>query len=341
MQETKRHRHAIDGRGIALVLATIALLIGMLYYAVCRQAPLSPLLHHLLGGAFEFTTPLDTKASLNWFPSLVHAFATMVFFQALVPCTGVYRHLCNGALLVSLLALELSVGTVAAGDLLAVLAGYALARYVAHHLLREARASAVGFSAPQSRLSRMLRTRSLAGCLVIGTSALLAAGSYSGTGYSECARYDESNYCIEYKRPAVPVYMSYQELRNAIVMEAPRSPDRLGRVYLYRNFIFLNEINQGLHVVDNSNPAAPINRAFIRIPGNTEVAIRDDYLYANSYVDLVTLSVTDTGSMEVVSRQEDIFPYDAVQNIPYNISLSRVDIDPSQGVIVAYQLSEE
>ena len=43
---------------------------------------------------------------------------------------------------------------------------------------------------------------------VVALSGLLAAGSYP-TGYDEeCAQYDGGN-CVEYKRPAVPIYMSY------------------------------------------------------------------------------------------------------------------------------------
>lgn len=342
MQKSKRRWRDNNGRAIALLLASTALLAGVLYYALYRQAPLSPLLYRVWGGALEFTTPFDTNATLNWFPSLVHAFATVVFFHVLVPCSGLIRRYCNLGLLCALIALEWGVGTVATGDLLALLAGYALALFVINRLIVGAPAASLFSLRAQARWPNMLRSRSLAGCLVAGSSAFLAAGSYYGYGYSgECAYYDDSGYCTEYKRPAVPVYMSYQELRNSIVMEAPRDPDRLGRVYLYRDFIFLNEINQGLHVVDNSDPSAPINRAFIKIPGNTEVAIRNDYLYADSYVDLVTLSLTDTGNIQVVNRQENIFPYDPTQSIPYNVKLSRMDIDASKGVIVAYQLSGE
>jgi len=169
-------------------------------------------------------------------------------------------------------------------------------------------------------------------------SGLLAAGSYEGGFYEECAQYD-GNICVEFKRPAVPIYMSYQRLRESVQVEAARPPDRLGRVYLYQNYVFLNEQNEGIHIIDNTDPTLPVNLGFIRIPGNTDIAMRDNYLFADSYVDLVTLDMNNPANIQVVNRQENLFPYDAFQNIPNNVSFSRSDINGALGVVVSYQLS--
>jgi len=75
---------------------------------------------------------------------------------------------------------------------------------------------------------------------------------------------------------------------------------------------------------------------FIEIPGNTEVAIREDNLYADSYIDLVTIDVSDIVNIREIARSEDSFPYNARQNIPGNINLVGA-IDSSRGVVVGYQ----
>ena len=90
-----------------------------------------------------------------------------------------------------------------------------------------------------------------------------------------------------------PVYMSYQELRGAVSYEAPRELEEVGRIYLYNDYFFLNQRNAGIHVFDNSDPSAPVNMGFVNIPGNTELAIRSNQLYADSYVDLVTLDISN------------------------------------------------
>ena len=136
---------------------------------------------------------------------------------------------------------------------------------------------------------------------------------------------------------ATPVYMSYEELRSAVAVEPARELETIGRVYLYRGFILLNESNKGIHVLDNSDPAAPVNRAFISVPGNTELAICNNYLHADSYIDLVTIDLNSALTVQEVDRERDVFPFDAYQNIPDGISFSSSDIDPTRGVIVDYE----
>jgi len=65
--------------------------------------------------------------------------------------------------------------------------------------------------------------------------------------------------------------------------------------------------------------------------------VKDDYLYADSYVDLVTLNLADTDNITEVAREQDIFPYDAFQNIPYNVDFDFGVVDRSNGVVVGYK----
>lgn len=134
-----------------------------------------------------------------------------------------------------------------------------------------------------------------------------------------------------------PVYLSYTDLRNSIAVLPARTLDSIGRIYLYNNYFFLNEKNIGIHIFDNSDPFNPRNAGFIYIPGNTEVSIRDSYLYADSYIDLVTLDLNNLADIQVVDREEGVFPWDAHQNVPDDTNFSFDDLDESLGVVVGYE----
>jgi hypothetical protein len=104
-----------------------------------------------------------------------------------------------------------------------------------------------------------------------------------------------------------PVYMTSQELTDVRTMPA-QALEKPGKIYFYNNYIFVNERNQGIHIIDNSNPSAPNNVAFVNIPGNRDMAVQGNFLYADNGDDLVTLDITDPMNVTEVSRQQDAFP---------------------------------
>lgn len=169
-------------------------------------------------------------------------------------------------------------------------------------------------------------------------SATLATGTsaYEPTDADNCLERDENNTCISRSSLANPVYMSYADLRSAVRMTEPRALESVSRIYLYESMLFINDRNKGIHIIDNRFPATPTQIGFIEIPGNTELSIRDDNLYADSYIDLVTLDLSDINNITEIARQENIFPYNARQNIPNNIRLTS-DIDSMLGVVVGHQ----
>ena len=170
-------------------------------------------------------------------------------------------------------------------------------------------------------------------------TATLATGTSAYEPYSSegsCIEFDVNGVCIERKQDRQARYLSYAELRNAIKVSEPRALTTVSRIYLYNNFLFANEMNEGIHIIDNTDPRAPQRIAFIEIPGNTEIGIRNDNLYADSYIDLVTLDVSDLNNITEIAREESIFPYNSRQNIPGNINLTG-QIDRTRGVVVGYQ----
>lgn len=104
-----------------------------------------------------------------------------------------------------------------------------------------------------------------------------------------------------------PVYMDIADLRKAVKSEAPHTIQQPGKIYLFGQYIFLNEVNKGIHIIDNTSPATPKIIAFVNIPGNVDMAVRGNILYADSYRDLVTLDISNPAAIKETKRLEDVF----------------------------------
>ncbi|HNU78516.1 MAG: hypothetical protein WBK43_04355 [Prolixibacteraceae bacterium] len=118
-----------------------------------------------------------------------------------------------------------------------------------------------------------------------------------------------SGFDIEPASEYEPVFMLRSEMEKGIRLEGPRDIRNPGKIYLKDDLIFINEKYLGIHVIDNTDPAEPENFAFIRIDGCIDMAMKDQVLYADNAVDLISLALSPqmTG-VEVTSRLKDVFP---------------------------------
>ncbi len=134
--------------------------------------------------------------------------------------------------------------------------------------------------------------------LLFLAAALIATFAFSGCLKDKCSR------TVTYIR-VEPVYKTLEEIHDGTaVKEAPRELKNPGQLYYYNNTIFVVEKREGIHVIDNSNPSNPVNKAFIKIDGNEDLSIKDGLLYANTYIDLL---VIDLQNYQVVGRAESAF----------------------------------
>ena len=92
---------------------------------------------------------------------------------------------------------------------------------------------------------------------------------------------------------------------NGKPAQALESP---GKIYIYGDYLFINEINKGVHVIDNSNPSNPVNKSFINIPGNVDIAVKGNILFADIYTDLLTLDISNPLATRVTSVTSNVFP---------------------------------
>jgi len=105
-----------------------------------------------------------------------------------------------------------------------------------------------------------------------------------------------------------PVYKTVAEVRAGIKSDAAVPVKNPGKIFVSGNYIFLNEIDKGVHIIDNTNPAVPINKYFVSIPGNLDLAVKGSILYADNYRDLVTLDIGNPANVQVKKITEKIFP---------------------------------
>lgn len=106
----------------------------------------------------------------------------------------------------------------------------------------------------------------------------------------------------------MPIYKTTADVRANIKSNQPHQIERPGKLFIKGDYIFLNEIDKGIHIINNSDPASPKNVAFIDIPGNMDLAVKGNILYADLYTDLVTLDITSPLQVTVKSIIDNAFP---------------------------------
>lgn len=104
-----------------------------------------------------------------------------------------------------------------------------------------------------------------------------------------------------------PVYKRIEEMRIPAAYVASKTLTTPGKIFYYKGYLLVNEMHEGIHVIDNRNPEAPENVGFIELPGNLDMAVNNDILYADSYLDLVAIDITNPIAPVEVNRVQDVF----------------------------------
>lgn len=138
----------------------------------------------------------------------------------------------------------------------------------------------------------------------------------------------------------VPIYMSYEELRAADAVESSSAQalENPGKIYVYNDYLLINESRKGIHVIDNSNPSSPQKISFIMIPGNVDISVKSNILYADSYTDLLAIDISDPSQIILTSRTHDAFTqaYYPAPDPRYPIA----KLDPEKGVVIGWKVEE-
>lgn len=150
---------------------------------------------------------------------------------------------------------------------------------------------------------------------------------------------DDANY--ELVTVAIPEVMSKSEFRKSVSIDEPQTINEPGKIYAYSNYIFVNDVNKGVHVIDNTDPKFPNHIKYINIPGNEDISIKDNFLYADSATDLVVFDISDINNISIKERLEDVF---SVYDFQIPVDAQSADwssVNYETDIVVGWTLKEE
>jgi hypothetical protein len=105
-----------------------------------------------------------------------------------------------------------------------------------------------------------------------------------------------------------PVVVSRNDLEKLIQFTSPRDINYPERIFTRDQYIIISERDKGIHIIDNTNPSAPVNLGFIVVPACREVAIKGNIIYAQNATDLIAIDALNFSSPVVTSRISEVFP---------------------------------
>lgn len=110
-------------------------------------------------------------------------------------------------------------------------------------------------------------------------------------------------------RIASPISWTVESIRAGIRTLPPRDLVNPAKIYTKDNYLFISEAKKGVHILDNSNPSNPVKVSFIEIPGVVDMAVRNNTLYVDSYMDLVAIDISNPLNIKEVGRVKNTFAY--------------------------------
>lgn len=126
-----------------------------------------------------------------------------------------------------------------------------------------------------------------------------------------------------------PVYMTQEAFENAVEVLPAQELVNPGKIYVKDNYLFVNEVGKGLHIMDYKNPESPENLAFLRVPGNFDIAVNCDKLYLDSSMDLLVFSLNNPTQPRLVNRVKNA--------LPHILEYRGYVADPNEGVVVLWE----
>ncbi len=156
--------------------------------------------------------------------------------------------------------------------------------------------------------------------------------SLSALTFQSCLK-DKCTSSITYTRYD-PVYKTLEEVHSGTaVREAPRELKEPGQINYFDSKMFIVEKAEGVHVINNADPSNPVNTEFIAVPGITDLAIKDGYLFVNSFVDLL---VIDLNTYTVVGRTENM-----LQPLYWDVANGQILVDYKETLVTEEMSCDE
>ena len=128
-----------------------------------------------------------------------------------------------------------------------------------------------------------------------------------------------------------PIYED-SEVAHKISVSPTKDIENPANIFTYLDYLIVNIKEEGFHVIDNTNPSAPVNEYFVNIPGNTNVAIKDGMLFADNFDDIIAFTIED-GEVSIKQRLQG-----AIASVPpKDWGVQFECVDESKGTVVGWE----
>ncbi len=154
--------------------------------------------------------------------------------------------------------------------------------------------------------------------------------------FTSCEKDDTEG---EFYNVAVPIVKPIEEFRAMVKISEPRAISEAGKIYTYGDYVFINDDQKGVHIIDNTDHRNPVKIKFLEIPLNTDIAVKDNMLFANSAMDLVVFDLSDMNNIKEEERMKNVFP-NHNSRIPANATFVDSDNFNSETEVVMGYLME-
>jgi hypothetical protein len=151
-----------------------------------------------------------------------------------------------------------------------------------------------------------------------------------------------SDQSISYRESGyIPVLMSRAELEKSIRYADPRALTQIGKIYTKDDYIFISQKYKGIHVIDNHDPANPVNAGFIVVPGCLDMSIKLNTMYVDNATDLIAVDLSTIPDLKVTGRIQNVFPELLPPDLTYLPDAYKAANRPENTVIVEWRKSDE
>ncbi len=138
-----------------------------------------------------------------------------------------------------------------------------------------------------------------------------------------------------------PIFMSASEFRSSVaVKDQPQAIKQQGKIVFFNNYLYISEPGKGIHIIDNRDPKSPKNIAFIELLGNADMHVRNNLLYADSFIDLVWFDISNPVKPVLKGRKEEVFPQ-ALPPIDNQYGYDYFPNNREKGVVVGWKVVEK
>lgn len=129
-----------------------------------------------------------------------------------------------------------------------------------------------------------------------------------------------------------PIYINKTAFTTVESVSA-KSFSKVGKIFKLGNRIYITDIGTGVHVINNAIPSNPTKEAFISIYGNSDVAVKNNTMYADNASNLLAIDISDLNNVSISKTIENVYE-NSGQKYPKNFSGYFECVDADKGFVI-------